>query len=86
MVEKKGGQYLVTGKLTMKNVTKEIVLSVTVAGPIIAFAGKERIGIEGSTTINRQDYGLTWSKTIEGVGPVVSDDVVLTINAEAAIQ
>ena len=85
-VEKKGDQYLVTGKLTIKNVTKEILLPVTVTGPVVAFGGKKRIGIAGSTTINRQDYGLTWSKTIEGVGLVVSDDVVLTINAEASIQ
>jgi len=84
-VEKKGDQYLVTGKLTMKNVTKEVVLPVTVAGPINA-GGKKKIGVEGSITINRQDYGLKWSKTIEGVGLVVSDEVVLTINAEAGTQ
>lgn len=85
-VEKKGEQYLVTGKLTMKNVTREIVLPVKVSGPILAFGGKKRIGIEGSTTINRQDYGLTWNKAIEGVGLVVSDEVELNINAEAAVQ
>ena len=84
-VEKKGDQYLVTGNLTMKNVTKEIVLTVSVTGPISA-GGKKKIGIEGSTTINRQDYGLKWNKAVEGVGLVVSDDVLLTINAEAGTQ
>jgi hypothetical protein len=40
-----------------------------------------RRGLQATTKLNRQDYGLKWSKTVEA-GPVVGDEITVEINAE----
>lgn len=82
-IVKKGDSYVCTGTLTIHGVSKDVVLLTTVSGPIKDMHGNSRIGVEATGTINRKDFGLTWSRAIEGVGLVVSDDVAITINAEA---
>lgn len=82
-VEKAGkGKLKVKGDLTIRDVTKPVVLEVT--GPTGAIKdpmGTLRRGVNATTTINRKDFGLTWSKTIEA-GPVVGDTVKIEIDAE----
>ena len=86
-VEKAGeGKLKVTGNLTIKNVTKPVVLDVT--GPTKEIkdpGGNVRRGVSAVTKINRQEFGLTWSKTIEA-GPVVGDEVTIEIEAELLKQ
>ncbi len=77
-----GEEIVLTGKLTIKGVTKEIKLPLTVSGPISDPWGNVRVGFEGKTKINRQDYGLTWSKAMDNGGLVVGDDVTLDIVIE----
>jgi len=74
------------GNLTIKGVTKEISLPVEVGGPIANPWGQTVIGISGSATINRQDFGLSWSKSLDGGGVVVGDDVKMIIEIEATKQ
>ncbi len=81
-VEADGGTLTLFGNLTMKGVTKEIALPVTFHGPITDPWGNVRAGFEGSTTINRQDWGISWSKNLDGGGLVVSDEVKLEISIE----
>ncbi len=82
-VEKAGaGKLKVTGNLTIKDVTKPVVLDVEgptqeIKGP----TGEARRGIAASTTINRRDFGLNWSKAVEA-GPVVGDEVKIEIESE----
>jgi polyisoprenoid-binding protein YceI len=82
-VEKAGdGMLKVTGDLTLKGVTKSVVLDVS--GPSKEIKdpwGNARRGIEATATINRQDFGLTWNKAIEA-GPVVGDQVKIEVEAE----
>ena len=76
------GKLKVTGNLTMKGVTKSVVLAVE--GPTAEIKdpwGKTRRGISATTKINRQDFGLSWSKVVEA-GPVVGDEVKIEIEAE----
>ncbi len=84
-VEKTGeGVYAVTGDLTMKAVTKEIVIPVTVDGPVFnPMAKADGIGIEANFKVNRQDYGVSWNKTLDNGGVVVADDVAVSVNLEA---
>jgi polyisoprenoid-binding protein YceI len=86
-VEKAGdGKLKVTGNLTIKDVTKPVVLDVT--GPTAEIKdpwGKTRRGISASGKINRRDFGLTWGKVVEA-GPVVGDDVTIEIEAELLKQ
>jgi len=83
-VEKAGdGRLKMTGDLTIRGVTREVVL--TVEGPTPAIRdpqGKTRVGGSASTKIDRKDFGLTWNKAIESGGVVVGDEVEITIDVE----
>jgi polyisoprenoid-binding protein YceI len=77
------GGYRVTGDLTMKGVTKEVALEVEALRPAIKDQrGNARTGTTATTKLNRQDFGLTWSRTLDGGGVVVSDEVAVTIDVE----
>jgi polyisoprenoid-binding protein YceI len=82
-VEKAGdGRLKVTGDLTIKGVTKPVVLDVT--GPTKEIKdpwGNVRRGISASTRINRKDFGVSWGAMVEA-GPVVGDEVNIEIEAE----
>ena len=84
-VEKAGeGRLKVTGDLTMRGVTKPVVLDV--AGPTGQITdpwGNVKRGVVATTKIDRRDFGLTWSKAIEA-GPVVGNEVNIEIEAELA--
>jgi len=84
-VEAKGeGNYDVTGDLTMKDVTKEVVVPVKVLGPVPnPMAGGTAIGVEAHFTLNRQDYNVKWNKALDNGGMVVSDLVNVNIVIEA---
>lgn len=75
-----------TGDLTMKGVTKEISLPVELSGPITDPWGNERIGLSGETTINRKDFNINWSNTLDNGGLVVADNVKLIIEIEGIKQ
>jgi len=81
-VEKSGGdKYKVTGDLTMRGVTKPVVLDATLTGEVKDPWGNTRRGVQARTKLNRQDYGLKWSKAVEA-GPVVGDEVAVEIDGE----
>lgn len=75
------GEYVVTGDLTMRGVTKEVQLPLTVAGPI-DLGDSLRMGVSGGTTINRKDYGVAWHRVLDTGGLVVADEVAIEIEAE----
>ena len=83
-VEKAGeGKLKVTGDLTIRGVTREVVLDVEGPTPPVKDPqGKMHVGGTASTTINRKDFGLTWNKAIEAGGVVVGDEVEITIDIE----
>jgi len=83
-VEKAGKEELkVTGDLTIHGVTKPIVLKVTGPTPEVKDPwGMTRRGISASTKLNRNDYGVSWSKVLEGGGAVVGNDVAIEIEVE----
>lgn len=83
-VERAGeGKLKVTGDLTIRGVTREVVLDVEgPTPPVKDLQGKMRAGGSASTTINRKDFGLTWNKAIEAGGVVVGDEVEITIDIE----
>ena len=74
----------IVGDLTMHGVTKEITLHGKFLGKGKGMGGREISGWQLTTAepIKRADYGLTWSKTVEGTA-VVGQDVEVTIDVEA---
>lgn len=81
-IEKSGDGYIANGDLAMRGVTKEVALPFKIKGPIKDPRGNTRIGIEANLTVNRQDYGISWSKTLDGGGLVAGDEVKIGIQAE----
>ncbi|MFN8641638.1 MAG: YceI family protein [Candidatus Binatia bacterium] len=77
------GQYSVTGDLTLHGVTKEVVLAVVGSPkPMQDPFGKTRVGGSATTRINRKDFGLNWSKSLDGGGVVLGEEVDVTIDIE----
>ena len=73
----------VTGDLTIKGVTNEITIPFEFEGAATDPFGNQRVGFEGSVTINRRDYGVTWNAALEGGGVLVSDKVTLEFEISA---
>ena len=82
-VEKSGDQTVLIGDFTMRGVTKELRVPVTVSGPIKDPQGNSRIGLEAKTTVNRKDYGMKFNAVMETGGVMVGEEVTIEINAEA---
>jgi polyisoprenoid-binding protein YceI len=82
-VVKSGDKLLVTGDLTLKNVTKPVVLTVE---PLTAEVkdpwGGVRRGTTATTKINRKDFGLTWNKALEAGGVAVGEEISIQLELE----
>jgi polyisoprenoid-binding protein YceI len=81
-VEGSGGDYRITGDLTIKGVTREVTLDAEITGPVADPWGNTRLGLSATGKLNRKDYGLTWNVVTEAGGLLVGDDVKLTIDTE----
>jgi polyisoprenoid-binding protein YceI len=73
----------VAGDLTIKGVTNSITIPFSFEGAAKDPFGNQRAGFEGSVTINRKDYGVTWNAALEGGGVLVSDKVTLEFEVSA---
>jgi len=75
--------FKVTGDLTIKGKTKEVVLDVkSFVGPVKDPMGGLRSGLEASTKIDRRDFGLTWNKALEAGGVAVGHEVKIGLEVE----
>lgn len=83
-VEKKGKGWIVTGDLTIKGVTKSVMIPFQIAGwlPAGERSGM-KMGIAGETTINRRDFGVNWGNNLPSGIPAVSDEVKVVLQIEA---
>lgn len=77
------GAYKVTGDLTIRGVSHEVVLAVDGPTPETKDPwGKMRSGAEATTKIRRKDFGLTWNQALETGGVLVGDEVEIGIDVE----
>jgi polyisoprenoid-binding protein YceI len=76
----------VFGTLTIRDVTKPVVLDAAYLGSSKAPWGATSVGFEATGKINREDWGLTWNAALETGGWLVSKDVILNIDAEFVQQ
>lgn len=76
-----GGKFKLIGDLTMRGVTKEVVLDVEGPTPAITdMQGNQRVGATATTRLNRKDFNIVWNRALDGGGVVVSDEVDVTID------
>lgn len=78
----KTGQLEVVGNLTIKSITKKVKLQVEGPTHAVKARGLLHKGVTVQITINRQDFGVKWSKTLETGGLVVGNEIKITIDLE----
>lgn len=71
-----------TGDLTIRDVTREVILDVEYSGSAKSPWGTTSYGFSGATVINRKDWNLTWNKTLETGGWLVGEEINIDIELE----
>ncbi|MHB1511536.1 MAG: YceI family protein [Acidimicrobiales bacterium] len=77
------GRYRVTGDLTIKGVTRPVIIDFEYTGNAVDPYGNQRIGLEGTTSVNRKDWGVNWNAALEAGGVLVSENVTLEFDVSA---
>jgi polyisoprenoid-binding protein YceI len=80
--KKQGDGYAAVGDLTLRGITKEILLVGNFNGVAKDPWGNQRAGFSGEGTLNRKDFGMVWNKTLDSGGLVVGDDVHIRLDIE----
>ena len=75
--------YRVTGDLTIKDVTKPVTVDFEYTGTAVDPYQNQRIGFDGSTTVNRKDWGVNWNTALDTGGVLVSEKVTLEFDVSA---
>jgi polyisoprenoid-binding protein YceI len=70
-----GGTVTIDGQITIKGVTKPVVVTGTVAEPLTDPYGNERIGLAVSTTVDRTEFGVSWNNPLPGGKPALANEV-----------
>jgi polyisoprenoid-binding protein YceI len=76
------GKFKMIGDLTLHGVTKEVTFDVEGPSAILKQPNGQRVGASATTTINRKDFGLAYSRMIEAA-PVVGDEIQIQVDLEA---
>ena len=76
-------EYKMEGILTIRGISKKLVLIAEYGGIMTDPWGNTRIGWSATTKINRKDYGLTWNAALEAGGFLVGDEVTITLDVQA---
>jgi polyisoprenoid-binding protein YceI len=83
-IEDMGGDRLrAVGTLTVRDVSREVVLDIESAGRGADPWGNERIGFVAKTSIDRKDFGLQWNQVLEAGGVLVGDRVDIELDIQA---
>lgn len=79
-------EWKVTGDLTIRGITKPVTLDVSLEGVVNDPHGNHRVGFSGSTSINREDFDVSFGAVMETGGMVVGKKVDIEIEVEAVLQ
>ncbi len=78
----KNGAFRVIGDLTIRTVTREVLLDVEGLSPPITDRSVQVIGTTATTRINRKDFGMTWNRALEAGGILVGDEITITLDVQ----
>ncbi len=81
-----GEDFILTGDLTIRGVTRPVELEVEFTGVAVDPFGATRAGFSAEAEISRKDFGLTWNVALEAGGLLVSDKVRINVDAEMVRQ
>ncbi|MGE0135947.1 MAG: YceI family protein [Dehalococcoidia bacterium] len=82
----KDDRWLVHGDLTIRDVTRSVILDTELEGRGQGMQGEDRVGFTATTAIDRREFGLNYNAVLETGSLVVSDRVRITLHIEAARQ
>jgi polyisoprenoid-binding protein YceI len=87
IVAKGGNDFVVTGDLTIKGITKSVDLATELLGEGGDPWGGTRVGLEATTTISRKEFGIDFNIPVEGADKLmIGDKITINIVAEAVLQ
>ena len=78
-----GDEGKMSGDLTIRGITKQVVLEVDDIATVKDFQGNNRVGFTLKGKINRMDYDLKWNKALELGGGAVAEEVKIAVEVEA---
>jgi polyisoprenoid-binding protein YceI len=78
-----GDRLRIEGDLTIRGITKPVVLDAEVVALTAGADGSRRVGFHATTRVNRHDFGVSWNRAAEGGGLVLADDVDIEIDLAA---
>jgi polyisoprenoid-binding protein YceI len=81
-----GDLWKVSGDLTIRDVTREVVLDTRYEGRVVDPWGNERAAFTAETTISRKEFNVRWNQVIEAGGVAVGDSLRVTLNIEVIRQ
>ena len=81
-----GGDFLVDGDLTIRDITKPVTFELEFNGFGVDPWGNYKAGASAKTLINREEFGLTWNAALEAGGVLVGKDVTITLDLQGALQ
>lgn len=81
-IEPDGDDYRIHGDLTIRGVTRPVVLAAEYAGAVTNMQGGKSAGFGATTKIDREDFGLTWNVALEQGGWLVSKEIKIEIDLE----
>jgi len=82
-IEKAGDGFKVTGDLTIRDVTRSVVLDAEFLGVVRSMQGGRHAGFTARTKLDRESFGLTWNVGLEAGGWLVGRDITISIDAAA---
>ncbi|MEH0845110.1 YceI family protein [Micromonospora sp. CPCC 205711] len=83
---RKGNEFVLSGELTIKGVTRPVDLEVEFEGVGRTPFGQDVFGFTATTEIDREDFGLTWNVALETGGVLVGKKIKIEIEGEAVRQ
>jgi polyisoprenoid-binding protein YceI len=77
-IDRADGLVTVRGGITIKGVEKPVVLTGTIAAPIIDYTGSEKLSVKLDTTVDRTEFGVNWNVPLPDGKPALADEVKLS--------
>ena len=78
-----GGELRVHGALTIRDVTRDVVLDARFLGAGKDPWGNQRVAFQASASVDRRDFGLEWNQVLEAGGVLVGEKVEIEIEVQA---
>ncbi|MFD9292779.1 YceI family protein [Streptomyces sp. NPDC060030] len=79
-------EFRLVGNLRIKDIELPLAINLTFGGSAQDAYGNYRVGFEGTATLQRSDWGLTWNTALETGGVLVGDKVTLSLDISAVLQ